>query len=67
MYIMGGTCYAGEAKHACDHLNHYKDKPSVKQLQKSGALLSLNTIKNDVFIFIHKAYTEEYTTPADLY
>lgn len=64
MYIRGGSCYDVEAKHACDHLNHYKDKPNVKQLKNSGALLSLNTIKIDIFINIHKA---EYTTAADLY
>lgn len=50
----------GEAKHACDQLNQYKDKPSVKQLQKSEYLLSLNTKKPNIFC-------AEYTTAANLY
>lgn len=61
MYINGGSCYDGEAQHACDHLNHDKDKPSVTQLPDSGALLPLNTIKTDIFINVDERCLEQNT------
>lgn len=37
-----GSCYDGEAKHACDQLNHYKDKCHTQLPNSETLLLSVD-------------------------